>query len=239
MCTVTFVPHGPGYRLGVNRDERITREPALPPAIFEAGGLRAVYPHESGGGTWLAGSERGITLTLLNWTVGERQAQQRSRGEIIPRLIAQADLASARMLMRQVDLAGVEPFRLVGVFLRQSAVCEWRWDRQSISDELFPWEARHWFSSGLSDEAAAQQRGTVTEAAWKEDSAGSLDWMRRLHQSHIPAAGPFSICVHREDARTVSYSEVETDASSLTLCYQPGPPCTPEDAPACLTLPIR
>ena len=44
----------------------------------------------------------------------------------------------------------------------------------------------------------------------------SLAWMRRLHRSHVPAPGPFSICVHREDARTVSYTEIEAASGAVS-----------------------
>ena len=238
MCTVTFVPHEQGYRFAVNRDERRMRAAALPPRTFDVGGVRAVYPHESSGGTWVAASERGIALTLLNWNAGPRGPKLRSRGEVIPQLIRYVVFADAERVLAALDLTGIEPFRLVGAFPREHLLCEWRWDRVTLRHELPPWQPRHWFSSGLSDEDAAQQRGTVTAAAWKEEDAGSLAWMRRLHRSHAPAPGPFSLCVHRDDARTVSYTEIEAAGGTVSLCYQPGSPCAPEGPPACVALPI-
>jgi hypothetical protein len=49
--------------------------------------------------------------------------------------------------------------------------------------------------------------------------------MRRLHQNHGAAAGPFSICVHRDDAATLSYTEVEVTSRELVMRYRPGQPC--------------
>jgi len=52
MCTLTFIPKSFGYLIGMNRDERLSREQALSPQIFAFGKLEAVYPREPGGGTW-------------------------------------------------------------------------------------------------------------------------------------------------------------------------------------------
>jgi hypothetical protein len=49
--------------------------------------------------------------------------------------------------------------------------------------------------------------------------------LRALHASHLPQRGPFSICMHRPEATTVSYSEVVASAKRITLRYQPGAPC--------------
>ena len=61
MCTLTFIPKPQGYLLGMNRDERLTREVALPPVAIRLQ-LPAVYPRESGGGTWIGSNAAGITF---------------------------------------------------------------------------------------------------------------------------------------------------------------------------------
>ena len=68
-------------------------------------------------------------------------------------------------------------------------------------------------------------RGEACRVAWQEQDAGSLAWLRRLHSSHGLAAGPFSVCAHRPDAGTVSYSQIEFDANSAAFRYADGPPC--------------
>ena len=44
------------------------------------------------------------------------------------------------------------------------------------------------------------------KAARNQKFEGRLNWLRRLHRSHLPERGPFSICMHRSDAATVSYT---------------------------------
>ena len=55
---------------------------------------------------------------------------------------------------------------------------------------------------------------------------GRLDWLRRLHRSHSPQRGPFSICMHRRDAATVSYTEVAVSKRRATMRYKSGPCCS-------------
>ncbi len=45
-------------------------------------------------------------------------------------------------------------------------------------------------------------------------------------RSHLPERGPFSICMHRSDAATVSYMEVAVSGQRATMRYKPGPCCS-------------
>ena len=54
----------------------------------------------------------------------------------------------------------------------------------------------------------------------------SLSSLRRLHRSHLPKRGPFSICMHRPDAMTISYTEVAVSKQRATMRYKSAPPCS-------------
>ncbi|MBS1851532.1 MAG: NRDE family protein [Acidobacteria bacterium] len=227
MCTLSFVPTQAGYYASMNRDERLTRGRALAPSLFQSGNLLAVYPFEENGGTWIACNQQAVTFALLNWNLAASRmpTQQRSRGTLVPVLIASSCLEQATRALGELDLDGFLPFRLVGVFQEQRQILEGRWDGLSFTLTRFPWTARHWFSSGASDEMAERMRGEACRLAWQEQNAGSLPWLRALHSSHGLAAGPFSVCAHRPDAGTVSYSEIAVDATVITFRYGSGPPC--------------
>ena len=164
MCTLSFIPRRQGYLVAMNRDERLTRVEALPPRSLRFAGTAAIYPHEPRGGTWIAVNDRGITLALLN--LGDSSGpRRRSRGEIIPALVGSASLAEAGARMKGEALAGVLPFRLIGIFGRERRIVEWRWDGGDLRRRSFSWRRRHWFSSGISDERARRHRQLVFEAA--------------------------------------------------------------------------
>src|SRR5436305_622975 len=69
----------------------------------------------------------------------------------------------------------------------------------------------------------------VTVARWRriceKTAADDIDRLRGLHRSHLPERGPFSICMHRTNAATVSYTEVTVENRNVTMRYKPGPPC--------------
>ncbi len=226
MCTLSFVAKANGYLIGMNRDERLTRQLALPPQVTGAGTLEAVYPREDGSGTWIAANALGISFALLNRNAPPTGVSKlRSRGEVIPALLESPGMRDANAKMERMDLRGILPFRLIGVFPGEAALAQWNWDSHKLQRFKLPWQARHWFSSGISDELAREVRGLTCSQAWRHRNAGSADWLRGLHASHAPTLGSFSVCMHRPDAASVSYTEIIHESTQLTMRYHAGQPC--------------
>jgi transport and Golgi organization protein 2 len=236
MCTLSFIPNDSGYMVGVNRDEQIARARSLPPAIIG----KAIYPREpSTDGTWIAVNSSGVTLALLNKNEdGPLAAKLRSRGEFIPALISAESLAAVHRRLLEIGFKGVWPFRLIAISAEEREVCEWAWGTQ-LTQNYYEWQQRQWFSSGMSDHEANRVRSAVVEHAWKQPDAGSPQWLRELHRSHEPQKGAFSICVHRDDATTVSYSEIVVGGGLVTFRYAAGHPCQYTAFDSELSLPMR
>ena len=230
MCTLSVIPRDNGYLLGMNRDERIARGAGLPPQVREFAGARAIYPTDGHGGTWLGVNEDAVALALLNWTDLSSQAlhtkKRRSRGVLIPALIGSSTLSALRAALASMTVEGILPFRLVGVFPSERKIAEWRWNSVQIESLLHPWEARNWFSSSLWNTLAGHLRGAACRNAWSEPDAGSSPWLRRLHASHTDASGAFSLCVHRPEVRTLSYSEIDCSFAAIRMKHSVGSPCT-------------
>jgi hypothetical protein len=229
MCTLTVVTGSDTYRMAMNRDEKIARGAGMPPESHEFDGTIAIYPNDGEGGTWIAPNGCGITLALLNWnaiTPPGATVKTRSRGRVITALIDSRSLWDIHEVFRVANFKAMMPFRLVGVFPCEREIWEWRWDSTQLEFEVHEWKSRHWFSSSLSDERAESLRGTVCRDAQHESDAGSVHWLRRLHASHGCGAGPFSLCVHREDVRTLSYSEVAVTLGHVQMGHFRGSPCT-------------
>src|SRR5271169_2010547 len=230
MCTLTVVTGDDAYLMAMNRDEKIARGAGLPPEFHEFDGTRAIYPSDGDGGTWLATNEYGIALALLNWNdiALHRRAfvTTRSRGRVIPALIDSRSLSDLHEVFGASNFTGMMPFRLVGVFPSEQEIWEWRWDSTQLEVLVHAWESRHWFSSRLSDERAERLRGAACRTARHESDACSVPWLRRLQASHAGGPGPFSLCVHRGDVRTLSYTEVMVKSGSVRMCHFLGSPCT-------------
>ena len=227
MCTVTFIARKRGYCLGMNRDEKLTRRTGLPPRKRLINGRAVVAPSEPGGGTWIALNDSGATLALVNWysvkacVVGETV----SRGNVVDSVAAATSPGLTDEAFARLPLHQINPFRLIGIFPATGEIFEWRWNLKRIVLSRHRWEAQQWISSGYDESIAQRERGKTFETASRQHSAGGLDWLRRLHRSHSPEKGPFSTCMHRDDAATVSYTEVNVSLRRATMRYVVGAPC--------------
>lgn len=227
MCTVTFLPRRKGYRLGMNRDEKLTRAQGLPPQRISESGRTFIAPTEPSGGTWIGLNDYGICLALINWYSVNRHATGKivSRGKIIPAAWHAADDESVDVALAKLPLKQMNPFRLIGVFPASRVIIEWRWDLKRLTRVPHPWRAQQWISSGFDEPTAQRIRSRTFAVVRRQKTFGSLEWLRRLHRSHSPTPGPFSTCMHRADAATVSYTEVSVSQCTTTLWYHAGAPC--------------
>jgi hypothetical protein len=227
MCTVTFSPRKRGYALAMNRDEKLSRSIGLPPAESLINERRVLAPTEPGGGTWIAVNDSGITFALINWYAIRSgvKAKAVSRGEVVKAVSPSTTALLAAGTLAQLSLPHINPFRLIGFFPGTDEIFEWRWDMKTLSSKRHPWRLQQWISSGLDEPQAQRLRGKAFQGAAARKSAGSLGWLRRLHRSHAPASGPFSTCMHRADAATVSYTEVTVNSRITAMRYFDGAPC--------------
>jgi hypothetical protein len=229
MCTLSVIIGADGYFLAMNRDERILRGAGEQAAIHELEGVKAIYPSEEAGGTWIGVNEYGVALGLLNWNdVARVQPHDgtRSRGKIIPALCSASGMAELHSGLTVLQLDGILPFRLVGVVPSERSIGIWRWNSVQLTFQAHGWHAGHWFSSSLSDGEAESLRGIACCDAHHELDAGSVSWLRRLHASHAGGPGPFSLCVHRENVKTLSYSEIVVTAEIIQMGHFRGGPCS-------------
>lgn len=227
MCTVTFVARKRGYALGMNRDEQLSRAPGRSPAKRFIGDRRVLAPSEPGGGTWMALNDAGVTFALINWhaITARVRGETVSRGQVVNTACAANTPALAEAGLARLPLRRINPFRLIGVFPATREIAEWRWDLDQLVRQQHRWRSRQWISSGWDEPAAQRIRGRVFRAALRQASAGSLGWLRRLHRSHRPQAGPCSTCMHRAGAATVSYTEAAVSAHRADMSHRAGPPC--------------
>jgi hypothetical protein len=233
MCTVTFTARRNGYALGMNRDEKLARVAALPAARHRLASRDVLFPSEPSGGTWLGVNDAGTALALINWysETARVTGQTVSRGEVIKRALPSDSPALVNAALAELLLVRVNPFRLIGVFPIYKAVVEWRWNLKRLERIDHHWRTNAWISSGFDEPGAQQTRGNAFKEALGQSSVGTADWLRRLHLSHRPERGPYSTCMHRDGAATVSYTEVIMSRDKATMHYIPGAPCCTAPTP--------
>jgi hypothetical protein len=225
MCSLSFHPTSRGFLLAMNRDEQRERPLARPPGEYLVAGLRTIYPSEPDGGTWIGGNEHGVVLALLNWYAIPAPAGSGSpsRGTIIPALLGSPTAKETGIRLASLPLKTIKPFRLFTFSGHEHLIVESRWDGARLEEFGHPWIKRHSFSSGFDELRATSIRAATCEqhAARISTKEDLLD----LHRSHHPEKGPFSLCMHRDDAQTVSCTLFEWSMARLSIDYLDGLPC--------------
>src|ERR1044071_5059913 len=229
MCTVSWAATADGYELFCNRDERHTRKAAQAPTARSSRGVRFVAPTDAeAGGTWIAANEYGLTLCLLNrYSEGAVQAagEFKSRGLLLPELMNLRAPAAAMRTVAGGGLSQFRPFTLLALAPgAPPAVACWTGQRLLVCEGDGDSPALLTSSSFNTAEGVRSRR-----ALFRRMTAGfrnpTTEMLARFHRSHEPEPGPLSVCMHRPDASTVSFSRVKVGTDSVEFYYRPGPPC--------------
>ncbi len=220
MCTVSWTHQANGYHLLCNRDEQRSRGIAAAPVILEHGCTRFIAPTDTDhGGTWIAVNEHGIGLCLLN-DPREPARGSRSRGFVIPELIWLRSVDDCAFVIKELDLSSFAPFTLLLIEPDQPAAVA-HWDAASLVIDREADRRAPLVSSSFDPEGVRLSR--VREFA--RHGAGDPASLYRFHSSHGGAAGPYSPCMHRPDAETVSFSWIAVTRDEVRFLYLPTAPC--------------
>jgi hypothetical protein len=228
MCTVSWLRQADGYLLLCNRDERHTRKPAGGPRIGAQNGVSFIAPVDADqGGSWIGVNQFGLTLCLLN-RYGDSQvaaaATFTSRGLLLTELLDSARRQQVCQRVRAMDLEQFQPFTMAILTVDEPALLiDWTGLEclvQPDADSRVPLTSSSLKAPQIGELRTEQFERMVTDV-------GRLDAMllEEFHRSHLPARGPYSVCMHREDAATVSLSAVTVTKELIGFVYHPGSPC--------------
>ena len=238
MCTVTVVPYRlrtgeEAVRLACNRDEQRSRLAALPPKVRHIGQHRAVWPTDgAANGTWIGATDTGLAMTLLNVTFTSQRSRSsplRSRGSIIPELLACVSLESALACASRLEPGALAPFRLVLVDDRQLAEVSSHGERLRVLAPQRLTAPRLFTSSALGDDLVLGPRQALFDERL-DLLAESPEQQDDFHRHRWSDQPHLSVCMSRPDARTVSYTTITLRAGSVQLVYHADAPDTPAEA---------
>lgn len=231
MCTLTAVPTPGGVRVAFNRDESPARPAALPPAALRTGDARALVPVDpESGGTWLAATDAGLVLALLNANpvAPPPRRPTRSRGGVIPAVLdAPSPWDAVFGVERALDVHECAPFRLVAIDRDSVADFHWNGREATVGSHLLGTGPALFTSSGLGDHRVTAVRG----ALFRDLFAGSdLFWpaaQDAFHRHRWAERPELSVNMARPGARTVSFALIELGATAVRFRYHPAAPHEP------------
>lgn len=230
MCTVTALPRSLLasdtqsnrllLRVACNRDELVTRQPALPPTLWAAGPRRAVMPIDpESGGTWIAANDAGLVFVLLNANPGHLVPRGHiSRGAIIPTLVGSSTVSRALTLAERLPMGRFAPFRLLIVDRYEVVDC-WPADDRLRHRRAYLHSAILRTSSGLGDAVVAGPRRTLFQRVFTSPRDPRLS-QEIFHRHQWPGREAISVNMRRSDARTVSQTIVDVRDGSVSLSYR-------------------
>jgi hypothetical protein len=235
MCTVVALQHADGLLLAVNRDELHSRALALPPQVHETDGLHWLAPRDpDGDGTWVAVSDRGVAVVLLNDYHGHPTRAEtpiRSRGLLVQDLVLARDLGDvAGLLLGATErLRHTRPFELLAVAEAQALHVHWNGEDLQMRPAQFPVVLT---SSVLEPERTLRARRAELALLTldPDDVAVQHAAIQRWFARHEPGDAPRAVCMHRDIAATVSHTQVEIGRDHVRMRYHPAAPCTPAQA---------
>lgn len=225
MCTLSWLRDGNDLHVFFNRDESRLREKAIPPAVDPE--VTAVYPRDpEGSGTWISGTRESVLCLLNNYQAAARTSASRrlSRGHVILRLLQQGIEPGIDGL----PLERMAPFFVCEIPLEPTGERCWSWDGRTLELVALP---NPCISSGV--ELAKVIRSRRACFASEDRVADRL----RIHASHIPEASAYSVCMHRDDAHTVSFSHLHLSDRGLRFDYTDRAPCKTDGPTHSLILP--
>ncbi|MGI9255649.1 MAG: NRDE family protein [Salinispira sp.] len=237
MCTLTYFPeqlepeHSARW-IFFNRDEQRSRLPAQAPVLFRGSDTNYLMPLDpESGGSWMGLSGNGFFVCVINnypdlprtgfvprAGFAEGQAFPRSRGLIIRDILNAGTFPDIRVLEEILRKHNYAPFFLAAFAVNRSGIWEWNGKRirQSVVSGV---RQAGILSSNLKTSDIPKQR----EAQFKNLHRYNISSLKRFHRNRRKAPEA-AVLMRRDDARTVSVSEICLKRGGGSICYYGAPP---------------
>lgn len=229
MCTLTWLTKPDGYQIFFNRDELTTRKQAHVPVIRTYNDVKVICPIDSdAGGTWITVNQYALSLALLNKYEDEKSVRPdlwKSRGILVRELSSLSSQVQVIEALNAADLFAIQAFDLV-IFEPRKLPVQMTWNGTQLIRTVGP-------KMPLTSSSFETLNVISSRKKYFEESVSAGDISEQLlnnfHHSHSPERGPFSVCMHRDDAYTVSFSRIDADKNKVSFAYKNGPLCENRD----------
>jgi len=230
---VSWLRQADGYVLLCNRDERRTRKPAAGPRLAERHGVRFVAPVDGDhGGSWIGVNQLGLWLCRWNrygdWNAQANQSYT-SRGLLLLDLLDCQHPECVLARVAGMELQNFQPFTMAVLAVGKPAMLiEWTGFECLVQHDAELQMPLTSSSTKQPDIHAVRHQHLQQTISVTGKFDRDLLW--EFHRSHLPAAGPYSVCMHRDDAATASLSVVTVTRDAVQFVYHGTAPCVEVEA---------
>ncbi|ADR23282.1 hypothetical protein MATR_28690 [Marivirga tractuosa] len=212
MCTLTYLPLSEEqYILTTNRDESPDRGLAGFPSYHHVEGKNIVFPQDpKAGGTWVATSDNGISVCLLNGADQPHEFNppyRMSRGLVVMEAI---ECIKPDEFFKNYDFTDIEPFTMVVLFHDpELRILEFKWDGKNTFLVEKDSEKPHiWASTQLYTKEAVQNRNEWFEKWLKDNREYTVEAIRDFHRNAGSGDLMNDLVMDRGEVKTVSITSI-------------------------------
>ena len=217
MCTVTWERSAKGYELFCNRDERRTRKPAFSPRLFARDRLAFIAPVDGDfGGSWVGVNELGLTVCVINGIDQRQPDSAASRGRLVLEATGSRSVEELMASLDFTDLRRYRSFTLLGIPANGRAGAL-TWDGWHLRKNFNADTCQPFTSSSFESDSVIHFRSELFRSSHLRGP--------EFHSNHAGGPGPHSVCMHRPDAETVSFTRVHVNRGEISMLYSPHAPC--------------
>ncbi|WNB17405.1 NRDE family protein [Marivirga arenosa] len=224
MCTLTYLPLSEEqYILTTNRDESPERGQAGFPSYHHVEGKNIIYPADpKAGGTWIATSDNGISVCLLNGANEPHEFNppyRMSRGKVV---IEAIECIKPDEFFKNYDFSGIEPFTMVVLFHDpQLKILEFKWDGNNTSlEEKDVSKPQIWASAQLYTQQAINNRKEWFAKWLKENQNFTVEAIRDFHRNAGSGDLENDMVMDRGKVKTVSITSIYSLKGVINMAHK-------------------
>ena len=222
MCTLSYLPEGSLRWIFFNRDESRQKARTGAPALFRTAKGNYFMPLDpESGGSWMGLHSAGFFICLLNNYPGDQNIhgpEYRSRGLLIRDILNLGVFPNAALLQEALARHSYAPFFLATFSWSRTGL--WEWDGQGFRELPAAAGAGMLTSSAFQHERISARRGLRFQALRRHTKAT----LRRFHRNRGGGCREEGILMSREEACTLSISEVCLRGRSASIRYYASEP---------------
>jgi uncharacterized protein with NRDE domain len=220
MCTVTFIKQNEQFIITSNRDEKMVRPAAAPPAWHIVEGKRLLFPKDGkAGGSWFVMNVEGATAVLLNGAAEKHISKgpyNKSRG------LALLELMTGETALQQwkhMPLQQTEPFTVV--LFEQAQLRQLRWNGVEKETLLLDEQQPHiWSSVTLYSADVIAARKTAFTHFLQQQQPSNEKQLRFFHGQTRQQGTEEGIMINRDNImRTISITQAFITPQRAQMVY--------------------
>jgi len=224
MCTLTYLPLGANeFILTTNRDESPDRAQASFPAYIHLNEKQILFPQDpKAGGTWIATSDKGVTICLLNGADAPHAYEppyKISRGKVVLEAI---ECISPLEFFKNYDFNGIEPFTMIVLHRNPTLeLIKFKWNGQSHNlSRLSATEPHIWASAQLYTKKARQNRKEWFDQWLQENQEFTNKAIIDFHKNAGSGDLKNDMIMDRGVVKTVSITSVAALPNNLIMTHE-------------------